>query len=89
MKITFEIEIVGKLEHNPDAIATVYYPHDNPSNKIRIIKGLNAVELSMAIHHEIGHVIDYYLGMSEQVEIREQNAEIIGECLRFREGSEK
>lgn len=82
MRITFDIEISNSLPS--DVLARVHYPHDVPPNKIIINKGLNAIELSEAIHHEIGHIFDWYLGQSGSAEIREQNAEIIGEAIRFR-----
>lgn len=55
-----------------------------------MIERLNVIDLSDAIYHEIGHLIDWYISnrnQSKNVEIREQNANIIGECLMFRESS--
>ena len=77
----------NRLE-NIDAIAHVDYPSEG--NIITIKKGLNVIELSKAIHHEIGHLIDWYISdgyQSEKSETRETNATIIGECIRFRESS--
>lgn len=85
MKITFDIVIVDECE-NKDAIASVHYPHEG--SKITIVKGLSAIEFSDAIHHEIGHIFDWYFGkQSNDVNIREKNANIIGNAIRFRESS--
>lgn len=75
-------------ELTEDKIASINYP--NEGNFITITKGLNVIELSDAIYHEIGHLIDWYISnenQSKNVEIREYNANLIGECLRFRESS--
>lgn len=75
-------------ELTEDKIASINYP--NEGNFITITKGLNVIELSDAIYHEIGHLIDWYISnenQSKNVEIREDNANLIGECLRFRESS--
>ena len=83
--LEFDIETVDVLE-NRDAVATVTYPNEaNP--RISIKKGLNTLEFSEAIHHEIGHLFDWYLSQgkqSEQVYIREENAVVIGENMRMR-----
>jgi len=89
MKFTIEIdvEIVDKFEHS-DTVACIYYP--NEGNVIKLVKGENTVEVSTSIHHEIGHLLDYYLSnekQSKNVEIRELNAENIGESLRFHESN--
>lgn len=86
MKITIEIEVdlVDTFDNNNN-IARVHYP--NEGNKILITKGLNTIELSKAIHHEIGHIIDWYLSSGEQskdMDIREVNADIIGESIRYK-----
>lgn len=83
MKITIEIDIdiVDKFD-NPDTIARIYYPHEG--NKIQIRKGMNAITVSRAIHHELGHLFDYYLGQSKDRDVREKNAAVIGEGLRSR-----
>ena len=75
-------------ELTEDKIASINYP--NEGNFITITKGLNVIELSDAIYHEIGHLIDWYISnenQSKNVEIREDNANLIGGCLRFRESS--
>jgi len=89
MKLTIEIdvEIVDKFEHS-DTVACIYYP--NEGNVIQLVKGENTVEVSTSIHHEIGHLLDYYLSnekQSKNVEIRELNAINIGESLRFKESN--
>jgi len=88
--INLKLEIKVKIEDfdTEDKIASVNYP--NEGNFITIRKGLNAVELSNAIYHEVGHLMDWYLSnenQSSNVDIRENNAEIIGESIRFRESS--
>jgi len=85
MKLYLEIDIstVDNIE-NGTVMARVFYPDEG--NRIIISKGLNAVECSTAIHHEIGHLLDWYLGhKNDSVEIREHNAETIGEALRWKE----
>lgn len=82
--INVRIRIVDNLD-NQDCVARVYYP--NEGNIILIKKGLNAVEFSKAIHHEIGHIFDWYLSNGNQSNdtiLRESNAELIGESLRFK-----
>ena len=79
---------VSELLDGKDVIAHIQYP--NEGNIITIKKGLNVIELSTAIHHEIGHLIDWYISYGMQSEdkgIRETNANIIGNCIRFRESS--
>ena len=82
------ISVDDSLE-DKDVIAHIQYPDEG--NIITIKRGLNIIELSTAIHHEIGHLIDWYIsdGMqSEDKKIREYNANVIGNCIRFR-GSSK
>lgn len=91
MQVTIQvnIDVVEHIEDN-NAIARIFYPSEG--NKIIITKGLNVVELSDAIHHEIGHLIDWYLSegyQSEDVNIREENANLIGDCIRFRESTKQ
>ena len=86
LNIEVDIELADALDNN--AIARIYYPNDK--NKIIITKGLNTISVSQAIFHEIGHLIDWYLSNSTQSKttvIREENANIIGESLRWRESS--
>ena len=88
MLLNLQIDIEIENFDTNDVIARVYYP--NEGNCILIKKGLNVLELSNAIYHEIGHLIDWYISgenQSSHVEIRELNACEIGECLRFRESS--
>ena len=92
MKFTIEIdvEIVNKLEFSDfsDTPACIYYP--DKGNVIQLIKGESKLEVSTSIHHEIGHLLDYYLSnkkMSKNVEIREANAINIGESLRLKESN--
>lgn len=85
LNLEIEIEIVEALE-SPTAIARIYYPDEG--NSIKIVKGLNAVEFSHAIHHEIGHLFDWYLNGDKPLgkrSIREKNANIIGDSLRYKE----
>jgi len=87
LNLNIKVEIVDSFEDNKDTIARVYYP--NEGNKIKIVKGLNVIELSDSIFHEIGHLVDWYISNGEQStssEIREENAEQIGNALRFKEG---
>lgn len=87
LNIKTDVEIVDKFEDNLETIARIHYP--NEGNKIQIAKGLNTIELSEAIFHEIGHLIDWYISngnQSENVNCRELNAQIIGESLRHRGG---
>jgi len=90
MKLSLEIDIeIKESLHNKDVLATVYYP--NECNKIVITKGLNTIELSESIFHEIGHLIDWYLSDGKQSSdecIREDIANLIGESLRYREDSQ-
>lgn len=87
MKVTFELERVESIEQ--DTVARVYYPDIDGVAKIQIVKGLDAIQFSEAIYHEIGHIFDWYFGeQSKDVEIREKNAVIIGQSLRFRESCE-
>lgn len=83
LNIEIEIEIVEEIDNN--TIARVYYP--NEGNKIEITKGLNVIHLSDALFHEIGHLIDWYISNEKQcddIEIRELNADTIGDSLRFK-----
>jgi len=87
VKLNIEIDII-KVEkfNNKDTLAKVYYP--NEGNHIKIVKGLNVIELSESIFHEIGHIIDWYLSSENQSKnkvIREKIADDIGESLRWRE----
>jgi hypothetical protein len=87
LSIDVDIELVDEFDKE-NVIARVYYPDEG--NKIQIKKGLDTITLSEAIFHEIGHVIDWYLSNGQQssdVDIREQNADIIGECLRWKKSS--
>lgn len=89
-KMILNLQIDVKIDNldTDNAIARIHYP--NEGNFITITKGLNVIELSDAIHHEIGHLIDWYISNGKQsnnVEIREKNADIIGECLRFKKSS--
>lgn len=84
LTINVNIDTVDKFQ-SENTIARIYYP--NEGNKIIIKKGLNTIELSEAIFHEIGHLIDYYISNENQSnisDIRENNANIIGDGLRFR-----
>ncbi len=86
LKLEVDIEIVEELDPKT-VVARIYYPDEG--NKIQIVKGLNAVEFSHAIHHEIGHLFDWYLNGERPLgteEVREENADIIGKSLRFKEG---
>ena len=88
MKLKLEIDVEIKEDLEEDIIATVYYPDEG--NKIQLAKGLNTVEVSEAIFHEIGHIIDWYLSSGKQSEtkyIREKNADVIGQGVRH--GNEK
>lgn len=83
--IEYEIEAVDSFE-DEDVIARVYYPDEG--SVIKVKKGLNTITLSKAIHHEIGHVIDFLISggnQSKDTEIREYNADIIGEAIRWKE----
>jgi len=82
--LSVTIEIVDSFENN-STMARIFYP--NEGNKIMIKKGLNTIEFSEAIHHEIGHLFDWYLSKGKQsleVGIREKNADIIGNALRYK-----
>lgn len=84
MSIEIDLEIVNNFYTN-NTIARVYYPDEG--NKIQIIKGLNVIEVSESIFHEIGHLIDWYISngkQSKSKKIREENAVNIGESLRFK-----
>lgn len=86
LNLSLDVEIVDNFETN-DTIARCFYPDDN-EDKIQIIKGLNVIELSIAIHHEIGHIIDWYISngyQSKNINIRENNANIIGDCIRYKQ----
>ena len=89
LNISMEVEIVEHLKHK-DTIATIYYP--NEGNKIKIKNGLNTIQISEAIFHEIGHLIDWYLSegkQSKKKNIRENIADYIGETLRFKKWADK
>ena len=84
LNIDIGIEIVENL-NGKDIVATIFYP--NEGNVIKIKKGLNTVELSESIFHEIGHLIDWYISagsQSDKKDIREEVANNIGETLRFK-----
>lgn len=88
LKLEIDIDIVEEFKDNKDTIARVFYP--NEGNKIQIIKGLNTLELSNVIFHEVGHLIDWYISNENQsynVNIREENADEIGYCLKVKEPS--
>lgn len=79
LKIEIDIELVEDFGDDKDVIARVFYPDEG--NKIQIKKGLNLIEVHRAIHHEVGHLMDWYISegkQSEDVGIRERNADIIG-----------
>jgi hypothetical protein len=83
--LNLNIEIVEEFEDNKDTIGRIYYPDEG--NKIQIKKGLNTVLLSETIFHEIGHLIDWYISnqnQSDNVDVREENADKIGESLRWK-----
>ena len=87
LSIDIDIEVVESFEDD-DILARIYYPDEG--NKIQIRKGLNTLELSDAIFHEVGHLIDWYISdgnQSNNVDNREDNANLIGDCLRFRTNS--
>lgn len=84
LTIKIKIKQVDKFD-DLDKIACIYYP--NEGNIIKIIKGLNVIELSDSIHHEIGHLMDWYISegnQSNDVNIREKNANIIGDSIRYK-----
>jgi hypothetical protein len=88
MTISIDIEIKDNINKKDDVYATIYYP--NEGNIIQLSKGMNTIELSTTIHHEIGHLIDWYLSKGKQsskTEIREYNADLIGDCLQFKQSS--
>lgn len=86
MKIHIDIDlnIIESFEKNRDNIGNVEYP--NEGNTITLIKGLNRISFKQSLLHEIGHLFDWYISQgiqSENVEIRERNAEAI-EYLAYR-----
>lgn len=85
LNLKVDVELVDTFKDNDQTVARVFYPEEG--NKIQIIKGLNTIELSEAIFHEIGHLIDWYLSNGQQGDTfaRERNAKSIGESLRFKE----
>ena len=87
MKLTIEIDIMIDKNNvlDDDIMGQIHYP--NEGNVIFIKKGLNTIELSKTIHHEIGHLIDWYLSnrnQSTKTGIREQTTDLIGETIRFK-----
>jgi hypothetical protein len=87
LKLEVDIEIVEEFE-DKDIIGRVYYPDEG--NKIQIKKGLNTIESSEVIRHELGHLLDWYVSngqQSENVDIREQNADIIGDSFSDNEAN--
>jgi len=81
LNISLDVHIVEKLR-NKNLMATIHYPDEG--GRIEIIKGLNKTEITEAITHEIGHLIDWYLSNEQQSHlkwVREDNAEIIGDSL--------
>ena len=84
------MEIVDGFEDS-DVAARVFYPGEGAEGaRIHLTKGMNAVHLSEAIHHEIGHLLDWYLtggSQSSDVVCRERDAIEIGERIRFHESS--
>jgi len=88
LHLSIDIEQCEQLDR--DTIARIFYP--NEGNVIKITKGLNAIELSTTIHHEIGHLLDWYLSGQKQTgstEQREENAEIIGEAIRWKKSNKE
>ncbi len=82
LNIEVDIEIAGNIGDNINTLARIFYPDEG--NKIVIVKGLNRLEVTDAIYHEIGHLIDWYLSeglQSSDVGIKEQIANIIEEGL--------
>ena len=77
LNISVNIDIVNEFE-SIDTVARVYYP--NEGNKIQLIKGLNKLEFTEYLLHEIGHLFDWYISngnQSDVVDIREKNAELL------------
>jgi len=80
--IPVRMRIVEKI--TDDVVARIHYP--NEGNEILVTKGLNAIEFGEAIHHEIGHLYDWYLSGKQQagtVEQREKNTCKIADAIRF------
>lgn len=64
----------------------------NEKLRIAFLTGLEADIETDAIFHEIGHLIDWYISNENQsngVNIREDNANEIGESLRWKQSSDK
>lgn len=80
-KIEVDIDIVEEFQDSESTIARIYYPDEG--NKIEIRKGLNTLTVFQSIHHEIGHLLDWYLGQSTNADIRESNAIVIGDALKY------
>lgn len=84
VNIQFKLEIVDNIDNDKDIVARVLYPHEG--NKILITKGLNRLEVEEVVHHELGHLIDWYLSSGKQEKdkaIREENADEIARILKL------
>ena len=83
IKLEIDLEIIEEFKDNKDVIARINYP--NEGNKIQVIKGLNKLDFTYAIFHEVSHLFDWYLSnsknttnQSENVDIREKIAFNLG-----------
>ena len=83
MKKTLKIEVdVEIVEENDEFVARIYYPKEG--NKITLTKGLAKIQVSHALCHELGHLIDWYITEGKQVKkdyLREEVADNIGKVL--------
>ena len=85
IRLDMTVAVVEQIGGDREIAARVYYPDEG--SRIIVKKGLNTIELSEALFHELGHVIDWIISgdcMAAPVETREKNATTIGEALRWR-----
>jgi len=76
LSVSFELEIVDIVDNDDaDVVARCFYPDEG--NSVKIVRGLSEAEVRVAICHEIGHLIDWYLSegsQSSKTETREASA---------------
>lgn len=69
--MSFELEIVDIVDNDDvDVVARCFYPDEG--NSVKIVRGLSEAEVRVAICHEIGHLIDWYLSEGHQSSDKEK-----------------
>ena len=78
-----ELKFVESVDDDKDIVARAYYPDEG--SRIEIAKGKSKAIIEMALIHEIGHFVDWYLSKGKQSKekiIREMCADSIYELTK-------